>query len=335
MSAVKTVLAMCFDDRQGRKGGVYEQTAKNIQLGIGLIFPEIKSISYSFDDCYSAFSKPNPPHLQNIDAGINGRWYKPHSILETLDKLEYGDFVIYNDCSPEIWDIPISIADFKNFDLSVIHELTRSNNDILTSFVKWDCQNIPANGLGLHIHKYFTTNRCMDKMGLRQYESSYQHASGMMCIRKTPETVKFVEEWLHWNLDPECASLGTERDEYWQEEAEFKVGHRHDQSISGLLLNKRNAKLVDILHNDMNPYNFLQFCRVGQEYKFIDSNSPISRDSLDMTKIFIRRGSQVVTDKGIQVTVWRVDFVDGQERFIVGQFEESAWATTRDKLRLV
>ncbi len=328
MSSVKTVLVMCHDDRQGRKGGVYKQTAKEVEQNIKSLLPKIEVHNWSVEELV----KLNKHSILNhIDAGINGRSYKPWFINQSLSLINDGDFLIYNDCSPEIWH---NITD-DNYSLDVIHELTRNNNDILTSFVKWDCQNIPANGLGLHIHKYFTTNRCMDKMGLREYENSYQHASGMMCIRKTSETVKFVEEWLYWNLDPECASLGTDRDEYWQEEAEFKVGHRHDQSISGLLLNARGAKMVDILYNDMNPYNFLQYCRVGQEYKFIDSNSSVSRDSLDLTKIFIRRGSQVVTDKGIQVTVWRVDFVDGAERFIVGQFEESAWATTRGQLRLV
>jgi len=325
---IKTVLVFCFDDRQGRKGGIYEQTAKEATAIVNGIFPEIEVHNWSVEGLL--LTTPHPL-LIPIDAGINGRCYKPMAILESLNGLNDGDFLIYNDCSPEIWDSPIPIEDFSKFSLSVIHNLTTQNNDILTSFVKWDCQNIPANGLGLHIHKYFTLNRCMDKMGLRQYENSYQHASGMMCIRKTPETVKFVEEWLHWNLDPECASLGVDGCEFWDEEKDFKVGHRHDQSISGLLLNARNARLVDVLHNDMNPHNFLQFCRVGQEYNFIDSNSPVGRESLDMSKIFIRRGSQVVTDKGIEVTVWRVE----GERIIIGQYEESAWATTVDKLRLV
>lgn len=322
----KTILVMCFDDRQGRKGGVYEQTAKEAAKLINDIFPEIEVHNWSVDALQ--IITPNTM-LDNIDAGINGRCYKPMAIMESLMQLQDGDFLIYNDCSPEIWE---NING--DFSLEVIHNLTTQNNDILTSFVKWDCQNIPQNGLGLHIHKYFTTNRCMDKMGLRQYENSYQHASGMMCIRKTPETVKFVEDWLHWNLDPECASLGVEGCEFWDDEKDIKVGHRHDQSISGVLLNARNAKLVDILHNDMNPHNFLQFCRVGQEYTFIDSNSPIDRAELDMTKIFIRRGSKVYNEQGVELNVFRVDYVDGKERFVVGLFEESAWATTRDKLRL-
>lgn len=324
MSQPKTILTMCHDDRQGRKGGVYGETAKFVEENINLILDDIEVYNWSYADCLNLlYNGSQSLHILSIDAGINGRWYKPFAILQLLTQLKDGDFLIYNDCSPEIWENVEG-----NFDLSVIHNLTTQNNDILTSFVKWDCQNIPADGLGLHIHKYFTLNRCMDKMGLRQYENSYQHASGMMCIRKTPDTVKFVEEWLHWNLDPECASLGVEGAEFWEAEKDIKAGHRHDQSISGLLLNKRNAKLVDILYNDMNPYNFLQYCRVGQEYRFIDSNSPVDRECLD---IFIRRGSKVRNEQGIELTVWAVE----NERIIVGQFEESAWATTRDKLRLI
>lgn len=322
----KTVLVLVHDDRQGRKGGIYGETAKYIEAIIPTILPDITVQSWDVKNLMTLYDYPM---LNHIDAGINGRCYKPLAIKESLIQLKYGDFLIYNDCSPELWH---NIDG--EFDLQVIHNLTTNNSDILTCFVKWDCQAIPQNGLGIHLHKYFTLNRCMDKMGLRAYENSYQHASGMMCIRKTPETVKFVEEWLAWNLDPECASLGDGDDSYWNEEQEFKVGHRHDQSISGLLLNKRNAKLVDILYNDISPYNFLQYCRVNQEYTFIDSNSPVDRETLDMTKVFMRAGSKVYNEQGVEITVFRVDYVDGKERFVVGHFEESAWATTRDKLRL-
>lgn len=324
---MRTVLCLVHDDRQGRKGGVYGETANYIQEIIPNILPDIICQSWSIRELIALYDYPI---LHHIDAGINGRCYKPLAIRESLMQINDGDFLIYNDCSPELWAGSLD----GEFDLQVIHNLTVNNNDILTCFVKWDCQAISKNGLGIHLHKYFTTNRCMDKMGLRQYENSYQHASGMMCIRKTPETVAFVDEWLKWNLDPECASLGDCDDSYWNEEQEFKVGHRHDQSISGLLLNARNAKLVDILYNDISPYNFLQYCRPNQEYTFIDSNSPIDRETLDMTKVFMRAGSKVFNEQGVEINVFRVDYVDGKERFVVGHFEESAWATTRDKLRL-
>lgn len=329
----KTILVTVADDRQGRKDGAYGRTQDKIsQICDGFINHHVADWAFMLNQK----KYYNLPIHNSIDSGINGRCYKPIVISSLFHHLEEGDFLIYNDCSPELWN---NVTIDGRFSLDVIHKLTEANNDILTSFVKWDCQPIPHNHYGIHIHKYFTTNRCMDVMGLRQYENSYQHASGMFCIRKTPETVKFVEEWLYWNLNPECASLGDPSipgdTSYWTAEQEFKVGHRHDQSISGLLLNQRNVKLVDILHNEMNPYNFLQYCRVGHDYKFIDSNTPIQQRDLDFTKVFIRRGSKVRNEAGIELNVWRVDYVDGIERIIVGQYEESAWATTRDKITLV
>lgn len=324
----KTVFVSCSDDRQGRKGGIYGKTQKQISFILNNLFPDIETRSFTIDDI---MSMPLPPDLiHQIDAGMNGRVYKPYAISHELEKLKNGDFLIYNDCSPEIWP---STYDGDLFSLDVIHNLTSRNNDILTAFVKWDYQNIPDKSLGMHIHKYFTTDLCMDTMGLRLYENSYQHASGMMCIRKTPETLKFVEEWLYWNLNPKCASLGDPEsgtDEYWQAESDRKIGHRHDQSISGLLLNARNADLVDILHNDMNPYNFLQFCRVGQEYSFINSNTPVE-PRMDMSRVFIRVGSMVKNEADVLLTVYGVY---GNE-IKVGQFEESCWIEGRSKLRLV
>ena len=320
----KTVLVTVSDDRQGRKGGAYEQTQKYI---VSIMSNFVRVHHYTIDDILKYSSVPDI--MCYSDAGINGRAYKPFVIQRSLNNLKDGDFLIYNDCSPEIWNYGI----YADFSLDVIHDLTTRNNDILTAFVKWDYQNIPHKGLGMHIHKYFTTDLCIDTMGLRAYENSYQHASGMMCIRKTPETVNFVEEWLYWNINPKCASLGDPEsgtDGYWQSESDRKIGHRHDQSISGLLLNHRNADLVDILHNEMNPYNFLQFCRVGQKYSFINSNTPVE-PRMDMNKVFIRVGSHVRNELDVLLKVYGVD----GNKIKVGQFEESCWIEDRGKLRLV
>jgi hypothetical protein len=95
----------------------------------------------------------------------------------------------------------------------------------------------------------------------------------------------FVEEWLRWNLIDECASLGSSENEpvlpekckceYWHDEVSKygKIGHRHDQSISGLLINKMGNKLV---RNQRN-YNFLSFCKVDFPYEFIESNIPLGQ----------------------------------------------------------
>jgi hypothetical protein len=112
-------------------------------------------------------------------------------------------------------------------------------------------------------------------MNCQDYKYSLQHASGMIVLQKCQKSIDFVNEWLHYNLIDECCSLGWIIDTkpvFWEEEvnAYGKFGHRHDQSISGLLINKMHNKLVKSVSN----YNFLSFCRKDYNYTFIDSVKP-------------------------------------------------------------
>ncbi len=327
------------DDRWGRKEGLYAETQDRIkvllennpQLGVD----EIKCWKWE-DIGATQWYLDNKTLLDNKDAARNGRAYKPFIILEALKSCSFGDYVVYTDCSPEMWNMAhdtIYPAIYYNTD--VIKRLCSANNDILTIFVKWDRVGIKSGGLGIHTHKHFTLNRCMDKMGLRQYENSYMGASGMWCIKKTESTMEFMEEWLKWNCDEDCCSMGiiAIEDDYsfWTAESHeefgkegYKMGHRHDQSISGLLLNKRNAKFVDILYNDMNPYNFLQYCRTDVGYKFIEGNQPIDTNIINV-------GDTVENSKGIQLKVIRIE----EPYYIVGKSDSSCYATTKDKLKLI
>lgn len=336
----KLVVATIADDRWGRKDGLYTQTQEKIryilennpQLGVAYVK------SWTWEDISSTqWYENNKTLLDNKDAARNGRAYKPFIISQALKDLENGDYVVYTDCSPEMWNMDReTILPFAKFNIDVIKRLCRGNNDILTVFVKWDTKTIKGGQYGIHTHKNFTLNRCIDKMGLREYENSYMHASGMWCIRKTPATVEFVEEWLKWNTDEDCASLGyiSIPDDYsfWEAESHkqfgkpgYKMGHRHDQSISGLLLNKRNAKFVDILYNDMSPYNFLQYTRTDVGFKFIDGNPPPSPYEP------LVEGDIVVNNKGVELRIIRIE---DEDTYVVGRSDGSCYATTRDKLNL-
>ena len=44
-------------------------------------------------------------------------------------------------------------------------------------------------------------------MNCEKYLDYLQHAAGMWIIKKNNDTVKFIEEWLKWNLVPECAGV--------------------------------------------------------------------------------------------------------------------------------
>lgn len=331
---MKTILVSCSDDRYGRKDGKYEETQNKItnlfthnpQFGIDI------HLDMKWEDiAESDFYHKNKVLLNNTDAARNGRAYKPYAILNGLNLIEDNDFLIYTDCSPEMWktfkeDIILSPI----YNLNVIKELTVKNNNILNAFIKWDLKPLSKGQLGIHTHRHFTTDCCMNKMRLKFYEDSFMGASGMWCIRKTKETVDFIEEWLFYNCIDECCSLGKSEipndTSYWEKESHavfgevgYKMGHRHDQSISGLLLNRMNQKLVDIIYNDLNPYNFLQFCRTDSKYEFIDSN-PI-----------IPVGSIVINKQGTEMKVFRME----NEQYVVGQNEQSCYATSRENIKLI
>lgn len=265
---MKTILATVADDRSGRKEGRYSETQDYV-LKLFQENPWFGITEFSFwkweNITQTDFYKENKRMLDQIDPAMNGRCYKPFVIKEALNIIQEGDFVIYNDVSPNLWT---NIFPNKEIhDLSIIRNLCIHNNGILTANV-----DNPQ-----HTHHHYTLERCMNKMNMEEYRHHHQHASGMIVLQKNQKTIDFVQEWLKWNLDPECASLGSINEplppekcicEYWHEEYQKygKLGHRHDQSISGLLLNKMGNKLIK-----NHDYNFLNYCRKDLPYAFVNT----------------------------------------------------------------
>lgn len=254
------------DDRFGRKDGKYSQTqdqAFNIIEGLG--FSNLFFWKWA-DIISNDFYTKNKRILDETNPDMNGRCYKPFAILESLKSINDGDFLIYNDVSPEHW-INFSF-DSSVHSLETIKELCSSNDGILTTETVWFVNN----ELAPHTHENFTTERCMDRMGMQKYRHSIQHASGFMVLQKNKKSVEFVSEWLKWNLIDECASLKSidGNDTYYSDDVKThgKIGHRHDQSISGLLVNDGNLKILK------NPggFNFYNFCRKDYNYQFIETN---------------------------------------------------------------
>jgi hypothetical protein len=272
----RTVLVTVSDDRSGRKGGKYEETQNRVkelflsnkEFGISELF------FWRWEDLIKTdFYSKNRKILDQFNPAMNGRCYKPFVIYEGLKSIQDGDFLIYNDVSPEWWNI--QSLDRSIYDLSVIKNLCDMNGGILTADFNWFCNS----ELGDHTHENFTTERCLNKMGMQDFKYCLQHASGMIVMRKSQKSIEFVQEWLKWNLDPDCASLGYIEEvpltpencicEYWHEEvAKYgKIGHRHDQSISGLLINKMGNRLI----KNNGSYNFLSYCKKNFDYQFVDS----------------------------------------------------------------
>lgn len=276
----RTIFVTVSDDRSGRKGGTYGQTQDKVFKFLSVDNPSFGITDYlflTFNDIQKTdFYEKNRKMLDVIPPDMNGRCYKPYAILEGLSKINDGDFLIYNDVSPELWKFIDTEPKIKEgYTLDIIKELCTYNGGILTPAVLMFMDGYQEN---YHRHEFYTLDRCMKRMNLEEYKYSIQHAGGMMVLQKTGKTVKFVEEWLHYNLIDECASLGpiegTTHD-FWDEQMNIKSGHRHDQSISGLLINKMNNKLIVAPTYTVYPtYNFLSYCIFRGHYYFIDSNQP-------------------------------------------------------------
>jgi hypothetical protein len=326
----KTALVTVSDDRFGRKNGTYAATQALIP---GIVEQHVNIDRYFMvtwqDIEKSQFYKDNQILLQNKDAAKNGRAYKPYVIREALKELRPGDFLIYTDCSPEMWG---SVAKF-HYKLDKLKELCVANNGILTAFVKWDTRPIPPGGLGIHTHANFTTERCIERMFCNHLRNSFMHASGMVVLQKGALSLTFIDEWLYYNLDDACATMGDPNNSndysYWDEhENRYKMGHRHDQSISGLLINLYNQDCIDPVNAGNHTYNFLEYCIPSLNYKFINSNSSVEKRK-------IKKGDDVLNSAGVLLRVWEIWPSSNGEIYIVGVHRESAYQTTEDKLTVI
>lgn len=313
------------DDRFGRKDGLYSDTQDRITELISPMVDGLKAWKWE-DIIKTDFYLQNKTLLDNTDAARNGRAYKPFVILEGLNRINEEDFLIYNDCSPELWqDVNIS-----GYDIEVIKQLCVQANDILVPFIRWGSKTLMPGELGEATHSNYTLNRCMDRMGLRFYEDAYMCASGMICIRKTDATVSLITEWLKWNCIDECCALGyahiPDDASFWEAESHpvfgtpgYKLGCRHDQSILGLLLAKSNHRFVEAETKDVHFANFLQYCRPDASYTFTEC-LPV-----------INKGDTVINKQGTKLTVFDIH----DNKFIVGVSNASMYATHRQNLKLI
>lgn len=338
---MKTILVTVSDDRSGRKNSMYEITQQKIvtlfknnpDFGI----TDFHTVTW-IDIEKSEFYEQNKILLSNIDPSKNGRAYKPWAIVEALKLINEGDYLIYNDCSPEMWDDWEEDENLNSSEwlyLDKIKSLCDQNRGVLTAFVKWDTRRIPRGGLGIHTHENFTLDRCMKVMRLEHFANTYMGASGMIVIKKSSETVFLMRDWLHYCSIDECSCLGKAEDpndfSFWEEEQDRKKGARGDQSILGLLLCAHGYKMVNLPRHDylISPYCFLNFC-LDKHYEFTDPNQNPTKEETPR----IKKGDKVINKAGIELTVFEIWNEHGEETYHVGIHRESLYKTTLDQIKL-
>lgn len=283
------ILVTVADDRSGRKGGRYGVTqnfiidffTRNKKLGIDRL------LMWKWDDIKkSEFYSEYKHRLDITNPQINGRIYKPLAIKAALNKIEDGEFLVYNDTSPELW-AGIDSIDTNRYDLDILKKLCLKNGGILTAHVGFDHDGtkhlyVQYPDPGYHIHETFTKSKCLEIMDPDgKFTYCLQHASGFMVLRKDEKSKKFIDEWIYYSSIPDCI-----------EATKDDVQHRTDQSVSGILINKMGNRLVRCLpghlqHTVINPYNLFSFCQIETEYNFTDSIQPMRNKKiyLDENKI--------------------------------------------------
>lgn len=150
-----------------------------------------------------------------------GYWlWKPWIILDKLQKVNYGDIVVYTDCGCELHDNPKGWSD--------MFEHLSSHDAICMQYrageiYPWGNSDILR----------WTKKDCIDffsKGGMTDWVYQPQFLSGFFIVRKTKESLRFVEHWFrimafYPNLVVD--TVGPEDNEQLDCYAE----HRHDQSI--------------------------------------------------------------------------------------------------------
>jgi hypothetical protein len=143
----------------------------------------------------------------------HGYWlWKPYIILESLHKLNNGDVIIYSDSGIEI------IAPLDPLVQICLHE-----------------QPILLFANGNLINSQWTKRDCFILMGSdeKACRKARQCDGACILIKKTADTIRFVEQWLEFGKDPRIITdipntLGKKNS--WR-----FIEHRHDQSILSIM----------------------------------------------------------------------------------------------------
>lgn len=155
-----------------------------------------------------------------------GYWaWKPFVIKQTLDAVNEGDFVFYMDSGNDIISDP-----------EPLYDLCSNNN----GFMLFENRSGNPNG-EIWNNREWTKKDCFTLMDCDtpDFVNGPQIDGAYQLYQKNKDTVKFVNEYLQYCLDPRIVTdePNTTGDNY----STF-VDHRHDQSVASLLCLKYNIK---------------------------------------------------------------------------------------------
>ena len=181
-------------------------------------------------DFYNKVKVWNDRHLHGYYA------CKPFIIYDLLQTVEDGDVVVYWDCNP--------------------------------LFSKFNCSFLPAIDYYMEVYDYiaglqfglkqrdWTKPECFDLMGCnhkKYWKGRKQIQVAWSLWKKTPKTLEFVSEWLHWCLQENViahdinANIGQMGAHRWEQSILTNLAVKHNSNVvcskrSGLKLNSNHGK---------------------------------------------------------------------------------------------
>lgn len=159
-------------------------------------------------------------HCDFIEKNVRGYGYwvwKPYLILKTLEKINYGDILLYLDCGCEI------NSDGKEHFYNLIEKV--QNNTIIST----SCGSNDITYTKMDLIKYMMMENQIDLLGKTQMQI------GTAMFKKSDLIIKIYTEINeimsnNYNLIDDSPSINKNFDNF--------VEHRHDQSVFNLVLKK-------------------------------------------------------------------------------------------------
>jgi hypothetical protein len=230
------------------------------------IFDETQRYGYS-DLPYALKSSP-----LFLDKKKGGHWiWKAYVIFDSLSKLNPGDILVYVDCgselkNPEAWNKPFE--ELNHFD--AIFYQYRDNQDY--GWKKFN-PNLTDNPK----LKYWTKKTVVEKFRIlfdndAEWLEKNKLWAGFMIIKKTPETMQLVKDWLDimiyrpdWVTDP----LIFEKE---NQEKGF-ASHRYDQTILSVIVRYYQKKIKITINDEESESNYEnQIVKASRKIDKIEKN---------------------------------------------------------------
>lgn len=186
------------------------------------IFQEV--IQYSPADFDLEFLAKHAQWISENPKGYGFFIWKPYFILKALSKMDKDDILVYGDAGNELLGTKEECISLFNQVNEPSHKLP-----LLAMKVGWNIRWIKSD-------LYF-------RMGFNLFlPFKIMVEANRIVIRKNSETMKFVEEWLHFctidyrNIDESKSRIP---------QLPFFVQHRYDQSVFSILFHKYNGRVVN------------------------------------------------------------------------------------------